>query len=603
MCGIFAILQSNEEPASLRLRALRLSKRLRHRGPDWNGIAIHTSIKSGEHHALAHERLAIVDLDNGAQPLHDVNKTICLCVNGEIYNHKLLRKQTIDTYKYTTGSDCETIIPLYKQFKYSCVDMLDGMFAFVLLDTIDGSFLAARDALGVCPLYIGWHYSGSLYFSSEMKALDECSLVQEFPAGHYYSSELSNFIRWYAPVWLDEYYIPVVDYQASYYDSLLKELRQSLEAAVVKRMMSDVPFGVLLSGGLDSSLIAAIAARQLVEESKNSINDNNFRPQKLQTFSVGLENSPDLEWAKKVALFINSKHHNFVFTIQEGIDALEEVIAHIETYDVTTVRASTPMFLMARRIKATGVKMVLSGEGSDELFGGYLYFHKAPNAIEFQRELVRKLLSLSKYDCLRANKATAAWGLEVRVPFLDKSFMDVAMKVSAELKMVNEKRKIEKHILRESFDLKGKSQEKVSNQENGINGSPAEPSFCNNQEAYLPDEVLWRQKEQFSDGVGYSWIDALKDHANKTVTDKQMAMASRIYAYNTPTTKEAYLYRSIFESLFCSESQCRTVPSGASIACSTSAALAWDSSWSSASADPSGRAVLGVHADAIKSNS
>ena len=565
MCGILAILDSNEHGLKLRAKALKLSKRLRHRGPDWNGIYVHKS--SDVINVLAHERLAIVDLENGAQPLFDETKTMALCVNGEIYNHKQLGGSLEAEYKFTTKSDCECIIPLYIKYGHEFINLLDGIFAFILYDSWTGSYLAARDPIGVCSMYIGWHHDGSTWFASEMKAIEDCSLIKEFPPGHFWSKEKGDFQRWYNPIWLDELYFPNlgVDYEL---------LRSKLETSVVKRMMADVPFGVLLSGGLDSSIIASIAARHRKEAEQT---DYSYASENLLTFSIGLENSPDLAWAKKVANFIGSKHYSFTFTIEEGIDALHDVINHIETYDVTTVRASTPMFLMARRIKATGIKVVLSGEGSDEIFGGYLYFHKAPSAEEFHKELIRKVKALSKYDCLRANKATAAWGVETRMPFLDRQFLDVALGIEASHKMVrtnsaDERQSIEKYILRKAFD------------------DPERP--------YLPPEVLWRQKEQFSDGVGYGWIDSLKDHAELTISDRQFKMAPVIYSYNTPATKEAYLYRTIFDSIFRKESCALTVPAGASIACSTSAALDWVQSWIR-TADPSGRSIRGVHHPAL----
>lgn len=567
MCGILAILGSTEDASELRTKALKLSKRLRHRGPDWNGIYLHRYEACQEINVLAHERLAIVDLEKGAQPLFDDTRTISLCVNGEIYNHKALREQLEKDYKFTTKSDCECIIYLYLKLGRRFINLLDGIFAFILYDSRDNSYLAARDPIGVCSMYMGWHHSGSTWFASEMKALEDCTLVKEFPPGHYWSKQTGDFVRWYTPVWLDESYLPTnaVDYNL---------LRTTLEESVVKRMMADVPFGVLLSGGLDSSVIASIASKFRDEVNDAKI-DYGYSSMSLLTFAIGLEGSPDLLWAKKVADFIGSKHQSFTFTVEEGIDALQDVINHIETYDVTTVRASTPMFLMARRIKAMGIKVVLSGEGSDEIFGGYLYFHKAPSAKDFHQELIRKINALSKYDCLRANKSTAAWGVETRVPFLDRKFLDVALKIDAQYKMINkdiDKQKIEKFILRKAFD---------------VPGSP-----------YLPADVLWRQKEQFSDGVGYSWIDGLKEHANKVITDQQLKMAPVIYSYNTPASKEAYLYRTIFDSIFRKESCAKTVPSGASIACSTSAALEWDKSWAQM-ADPSGRAILGVHEQAL----
>lgn len=565
MCGILAILGSTDEVVKLRSRALALSRTLRHRGPDWNGIFLQQ--QDGITSVLAHERLAIVDLESGAQPLSNESKTIHLSVNGEIYNHESLRQELEKSYNFKTKSDCECIIPLYEKYGNQLMEHLDGIFAFVLLNSNQNSYIAARDPIGVCSMYVGWHHNGSICFASEMKALEDCTLIREFPPGHYICREKEDFVRWYNPIWLDENYLPSneVDFNL---------LRKKLEDSVIKRLMSDVPFGVLLSGGLDSSIIAAIASR--FRDRAGESKAYGYKSMDLMTFSIGLEGSPDLLWAQKVANYIGSKHHSFTFTVEEGIDALHDVIHHIETYDVTTVRASTPMFLMARRIKAMGIKMVLSGEGSDEMFGGYLYFHKAPSAAEFHAELVRKIQALSKYDCLRANKATAAWGVETRVPFLDREFLDVAMSIDAKYKMINRnygnERGIEKYILRKAFD----------------------------HDQYLPDDVLWRQKEQFSDGVGYNWIDCLKQHANKHITDQQIKMATIIYQYNTPTTKEAYLYREIFDSIFRKESCAKTVPSGPSIACSTSTALKWDQTWASI-ADPSGRAVRGVHEDSLAS--
>lgn len=565
MCGILAILGSTDDPSQLRSKALALSKKIRHRGPDWNGIYVHRPNSNRTIvNVLAHERLAIVDLEKGAQPLSDVSKTVFLCVNGEIYNHQQMRLNFETKYKFMTRSDCECIIPLYLDHgATNFMNHLDGMFAFVLYDSRDGSYLAARDPIGICSMYMGWHHDGSTRFASEMKALEDCSLIREFPPGHYISSHDENLIRWYHPTWLDESYLPIspVDF------NLLKD---KLIQSVVKRLMTDVPFGVLLSGGLDSSIIASIAARHRAITQQTEFG---YKSEHLLTYSIGLENSPDLIWAKKVADFIGSKHYSFTFTIEEGIDALYDVINHIETYDVTTVRASTPMFLMARRIKAMGIKVVLSGEGSDEIFGGYLYFHKAPSATEFHQELVRKINALSKYDCLRANKSTAAWGVETRVPFLDKEFLDVALNIDAKYKMISSgqlggQQNIEKYILRKAFDDK--------------------------ENPYLPNDVLWRQKEQFSDGVGYSWIDSLKEYANNIISDQQFKMSPIIYSYNTPATKEAYLYRTIFDSIFQKESCAKTVPSGASIACSTAAALKWDANWLPM-ADPSGRAIIDVH--------
>nr|CAB3501139.1 unnamed protein product [Digitaria exilis] len=511
MCGIFAVLG------------------LKHRGPDWSGVY------QDEGNFLAQQRLAVVSPLSGDQPLFNQDHTVVVVANGEIYNHKKIRKQFTGKHTFTTGSDCEVIIALY-EYGENFVDMLDGVFAFVLYDTRNKTFIAARDAIGVNPLYIGWGGDGSVWFSSEMKALNEdCDRFELFPPGHLYSSAAGGFRRWYNPVWF-------------------------AEQAVIKRLMTDVPFGVLLSGGLDSSLVASVTKRHLVEtEAAEKFGTE------LHSFVVGLEGSPDLKAAREVADYLGTIHHEFHFTVQDGIDAIEEVIYHDETYDVTTIRASTPMFLMARKIKALGVKMVLSGEGSDELLGGYLYFHFAPNKEEFHKETCRKVKALHQYDCLRANKATSAWGLEVRVPFLDKEFIDVAMGMDPEWKMYNKSLgRIEKWVMRKAFD----------DEEN----------------PYLPKHILYRQKEQFSDGVGYSWIDGLKAFTEQQVTDEMMSNAAQLYPYNTPVNKEAYYYRMIFERLFPQDSARETVPWGPSIACSTPAAIEWVEQWK-ASNDPSGRFI------------
>ncbi|VAH10837.1 unnamed protein product [Triticum turgidum subsp. durum] len=503
--------------------------RLRHRGPDWSGI------HSFEDCYLAHQRLAIVDPTSGDQPLYNEDKTVVVTVNGEIYNHEEL-KAKLKSHQFQTGSDCEVIAHLYEEYREEFVDMLDGMFSFVLLDTRDKSFIAARDAIGICPLYMGWGLDGSVWFSSEMKALsDDCERFISFPPGHLYSSKTGGLRRWYNPPWFSES-IP-----SAPYDPLL--IRESFEKAVIKRLMTDVPFGVLLSGGLDSSLVASVVSRYLAETKVARQWGN-----KLHTFCIGLKGSPDLKAAKEVADYLGTVHHELHFTVQEGIDALEEVIYHIETYDVTTIRASTPMFLMSRKIKSLGVKMVLSGEGSDEIFGGYLYFHKAPNKKELHEETCRKIKALHLYDCLRANKATSAWGLEARIR------RDLG--------------RIEKWVLRNAFDDEKKP--------------------------YLPKHILYRQKEQFSDGVGYSWIDGLKDHANAHVPDSMMTNASFVYPENTPTTKEAYYYRTVFEKFYPKNAARLTVPGGPSVACSTAKAVEWDTAWSKL-LDPSGRAALGVH--------
>ncbi|CAH2073284.1 unnamed protein product, partial [Thlaspi arvense] len=555
MCGILAVLGCVDNSQAKRSRIIELSRRLRHRGPDWSGLHCY------EDCYLAHERLAIVDPTSGDQPLYNEDKTVVVTVNGEIYNHKALR-ENLKSHQFRTGSDCEVIAHLYEEHGEEFVDMLDGMFAFVLLDTRDKSFIAARDAIGITPLYIGWGLDGSVWFASEMKALsDDCEQFMSFPPGHIYSSKQGGLRRWYNPPWFSEQ-VPSIPY-----DPLA--VRNTFEKAVIKRLMTDVPFGVLLSGGLDSSLVASVTLRHL-EKSEAARQWGS----KLHTFCIGLEGSPDLKAGKEVADYLGTRHHELHFTVQEGIDAIEEVIYHVETYDVTTIRASTPMFLMSRKIKSLGVKMVLSGEGSDEIFGGYLYFHKAPNKKEFHEETCRKIKALHQYDCLRANKSTSAWGVEARVPFLDKEFINVAMSIDPEWKMIKpDMGRIEKWVLRNAFD----------DEEN----------------PYLPKHILYRQKEQFSDGVGYSWIDGLKDHANKHVSDTMLTNASFVFPDNTPLTKEAYYYRTIFEKFFPKSAARATVPGGPSVACSTAKAVEWDAAWSQ-NLDPSGRAALGVHVAAYE---
>eukprot|EP01116_Phalansterium_solitarium_P008671 TRINITY_DN22622_c0_g1_i1.p1 TRINITY_DN22622_c0_g1~~TRINITY_DN22622_c0_g1_i1.p1 ORF type:complete len:564 (+),score=123.15 TRINITY_DN22622_c0_g1_i1:143-1834(+) len=556
MCGILIAISSPENTDSLRKQVVHLVKRLRHRGPDWSGICVQK--RSDQVAILAHERLAIVDPVHGAQPLYDETGQLALCVNGEIYNHQQLRRELKATHKFSTESDCEVILYLYKEVGAELLNRLSGDFAFVLSDASTGAFLAARDPIGVCPLYIGWDNEGGVWFSSEMKALaDVCQRFQEFPPGHYWSNESSGFTRWYNPPWVSEQ-VPCGELD-------LAAVRGSLEKAVKRRLMADVPYGVLLSGGLDSSLVASIASRQVAL--LNTDGDNGAAEPRLQSFSIGLKNSPDLVAAREVATFLNTVHHEVTFTIQEGLDALADVIYHLETYDVTSIRASTPMYLLTRKIKALGVKMVLSGEGADEIFGGYLYFHKAPSKEKFHVETCQKLKALSKYDCLRANKAPAAWGVEVRVPFLDRDFLDVAMAIDPDHKMIRPG-KIEKYILRKAFD--------------------------DEERPFLPKAILWRQKEQFSDGVGYGWIDGLKDHADKQVTNEMMKTAAFRFPHNPPQTKEAYLYRSIFHQHYPQECAAQTVPGGPSIACSTAAAVEWELSWKG-NLDPSGRSV-GVHA-------
>ncbi|KAL8233007.1 hypothetical protein R6Q57_002785 [Mikania cordata] len=567
MCGILAVLGCSDDSQAKRVRVLELSRRhvhvpqihrqLKHRGPDWSGLYQHGD------NFLSHQRLAVIDPASGDQPLYNEDKTVVVTVNGEIYNHEELRKNLVG-HKFRTGSDCDVIAHLYEEHGENFIDMLDGMFSFVLLDTRNNTYIAARDAIGITSLYIGWGLDGSVWISSEMKGLnDDCEHFEAFPPGHLYSSKTGGFKRWYNPPWFSET-IPSIPY-----DPLV--LRRTFENAVIKRLMTDVPFGVLLSGGLDSSLVASITARHLAGTKAA----RQWGAQ-LHSFCVGLEGSPDLKAAREVADYLGTVHHEFHFTVQDGIDAIEDVIYHIETYDVTTIRASTPMFLMSRKIKSLGVKMVISGEGSDEIFGGYLYFHKAPNKEEFHQETCRKIKALHQYDCLRANKSTSAWGLEARVPFLDKEFINVAMSIDPEAKMINmDQKRIEKWILRRAFD--------------------------DEEQPYLPKHILYRQKEQFSDGVGYSWIDGLKAHAEQHVTNKMMLHAERIFPHNTPVTKEAYYYRMIFERFFPQNSAKLTVPGGASIACSTAKAIEWDASWSN-NLDPSGRAALGVHNAAYKKN-
>ncbi|MDN3651385.1 asparagine synthase B [Thalassotalea ponticola] len=555
MCSIFCILDIKSDASALRATAIEQSRLMRHRGPDWSGIF------ANEHAILVHERLAIVDTTNGAQPLYSESRQQVLAVNGEIYNHKALEATVASDYHFATQSDCEVILPLYQQQQEAFIDSLHGMFAFCLYDQTDNSYLIARDHLGIIPLYTGYDEHGNFYLASEMKALiGVCKTVSEFPPGHYLSSKKGKLERYYQRDW--QAYSAIENNTTD-----ITALRESLETSVKSHLMTDVPYGVLLSGGLDSSLVSAITqkfAGKRVEE--NDLADA-WWP-KLHSFACGLEGSPDLLAAQKVADAIGTVHHSITFTVQDGLDAIKEVIYHLETYDVTTVRASTPMYLMARKIKAMGIKMVLSGEGADEIFGGYLYFHKAPNAKEFHQELVRKLNALHMFDCLRANKAMAAWGIEARVPFLDKSFLDTAMRINPEDKMCKDGR-IEKHVLRSAFN------------------------------GYLPEEILWRQKEQFSDGVGYNWIDSLKVLVEQEVSDQQLANAGFKFAHNTPQTKEAYYYRTLFEQHFPLDSAAQCVPGGKSVACSTEAALAWDKAFNDM-ADPSGRAVSSVHNQGYK---
>ncbi len=553
MCGIAAIFNIKEQTSSLRDKALKMAKKIRHRGPDWSGIYC------GGSAILAHERLSIVDPESGGQPLYSPDKKQVLAVNGEIYNHRDIRKQFEGKYEFQTGSDCEVILALYREKGINFLEDLNGIFAFALYDEEKDDFLIARDPIGVIPLYIGYDSDGKVYCASELKALEGfCERYEPFLPGHYYWSKEGKMTRWYTRDWMS--YDAVKDNPAS-----VSAIHDALEAAVKRQLMSDVPYGVLLSGGLDSSVISAIAKKFAARRIETDGKKDAWWPQ-LHSFAVGLKGAPDLIKAREVADYIGTVRHEINYTIQEGLDAVRDVIYFIETYDVTTVRASTPMYLLARVIKSMGIKMVLSGEGADEVFGGYLYFHKAPDAKAFHEETVRKLSKLYLYDCLRANKSLSAWGVEGRVPFLDKEFLDVAMRTNPEAKMCPGKT-IEKKIVREAFaDM-------------------------------LPESVAWRQKEQFSDGVGYSWIDTLKEITSKAVTDEQMAHAAERFPINTPMNKEEYYYRSIFEEYFPSESAARSVPSVPSVACSTAEALAWDASFKNLN-DPSGRAVAGVHEEA-----
>ena len=553
MCGIAGIFNISGQSSDFRKKALEMSRKLRHRGPDWSGIYV------GKSAILAHERLSIVDPQSGGQPLFSEDRKQILAVNGEIYNHRDIRNRFAGKYKFSTGSDCEVILALYREKGVNFLEDLSGIFAFALYDEEKDDFLIARDPIGVIPLYIGRDSDGKVYCASELKALEGfCEEFEPFLPGHYYLGSEGKLVKWYNRD-CSEYYA-VKDNRAD-----KNELREALESAVKCQLMSDVPYGVLLSGGLDSSVISAIAKKYSAKRVETDSTKDAWWPQ-LHSFAVGLKNAPDLLKAREVAEHIGTVHHEINYTIEEGLDAIRDVIYYIETYDVTTVRASTPMYLLARVIKSMGIKMVLSGEGADEVFGGYLYFHKAPTAKDFHEETVRKLGKLHLYDCLRANKSLCAWGVEGRVPFLDKEFLDVAMRLNPEAKMCPGN-VIEKKIVREAFcDL-------------------------------LPESVAWRQKEQFSDGVGYSWIDTLKSVTAAAVTDEQMAHAAERFPINTPMNKEEYYYRSIFEEHFPSESAARCVPSVPSVACSTAEALAWDASFKNLN-DPSGRAVKGVHENA-----
>ena len=553
MCGIVSILNVKQQTHSLREKALRMSQKIRHRGPDWSGIYC------GGSAILAHERLSIVDPESGGQPLYSPDRRQVLAVNGEIYNHQTIRKQYAGKYDFQTGSDCEVILALYRDKGINFLEDLSGIFAFVLYDEEKDMFLIARDPIGVIPLYIGYDEDGTVYVASELKALEgQCDRYEPFLPGHYYYSGDPGMKRYYTRDWMD--YEAVKDNPAS-----VSDIHDALEDAVRRQLMSDVPYGVLLSGGLDSSVISAIAEKFSEMRIEDNSQTKAYWP-RLHSFAVGLKSAPDLDKARLVAEHIGTVHHEINYTIQEGLDAIRDVIYFIETYDVTTVRASTPMYLLARVIKSMGIKMVLSGEGADEIFGGYLYFHKAPSAKDFHEETVRKLSKLYLYDCLRANKSLSAWGVEGRVPFLDKEFLDVAMRTNPQAKMCPGQT-MEKRIVREAFaDM-------------------------------LPEQVAWRQKEQFSDGVGYSWIDTLKRITSEAVSDEQMAHAAERFPINPPQNKEEYYYRTIFEEHFPSESAARSVPSEASVACSTAIALEWDAAFKGMN-DPSGRAVKGVHEQA-----
>ena len=550
MCGIVCAFNIKGNNDLVRGNVLKMAQKVRHRGPDWSGIY------SSENAILAHERLAIVDPTSGKQPILSEDGLKVIAVNGEIYNHQNLKDSFATDYNFRTESDCEVILALYEKKGINFLNDLNGIFAFALYDSSNDKYIIARDHMGIIPLYMGWDKDGIFYVSSELKSLEGvCDKIELFPPGHYLESSSTDLKKWYNPEWVS--YDHVKDSETS-----IKAIHDSLSAAVKRQLMSDVPYGVLLSGGLDSSITSALAKKFASKRIESNDKQDAWWPQ-LHSFSVGLEDAPDLKAARIVADHIGTIHHEINFTVQEGIDAIRDVIYHLETYDITTIRASTPMYLIARAIKSLGIKMVLSGEGADELFGGYLYFHKAPNAKEFHEETVRKLDKLHQYDCLRANKSLAAWGIEGRVPFLDKEFIDVAMNINPEDKMIKNGR-IEKWVLREAF------------------------------KDYLPESVLWRQKEQFSDGVGYSWIDSLKDLVSKEVSDHDLENASKIFSINTPRNKEEYYYRLIFSDHFSSDAAAKSVPSVPSVACSTPQALEWDEAFKNMN-DPSGRSISNIH--------
>lgn len=554
MCGIVCAFDIKQSASCLRPQVLKMSKRIRHRGPDWSGVY------SGEKAIMAHERLSIVDPQSGKQPLFSKDGKLVLAVNGEIYNHQEIRKRFEGKYEFLTKSDCEVILAMYREKGPAFMEDLNGIFAFALYDIEKDVYLVGRDHIGIIPLYQGWDANGTYYVASELKALEGyCTRIEEFLPGQYYYSPEGKTTQWYLRDWKS--YEAVKDNTSD-----IDELRNALEAAVERQLMADVPYGVLLSGGLDSSIISAVAKKFAAKRIESGNTEDAWWPQ-LHSFAVGLVGSPDLIAARKVADYIGTIHHEINFTVQEGLDAVRDVIYHVETYDVTTIRASTPMYLLSRVIKSMGVKMVLSGEGADEIFGGYLYFHKAPNAEEFHKETVRKLEKLHMYDCLRANKSLASWGVEGRVPFLDKEFMDVAMRLNPKDKMCGLNGKMEKWILRKAF------------------------------ESYLPESVAWRQKEQFSDGVGYNWIDSLRALTHEMVTDEQMAKVNETFPINPPMNKEEYYYRSIFSDFFPSDPAAKCVPSVPSVACSTPIALEWDEAFKNLN-DPSGRSIKSVHEQA-----
>jgi len=556
MCGIVCAFDIKQPVQALRPQVLKMSKRIRHRGPDWSGVF------SDENAILAHERLSIVDPESGKQPLYSKDGKLVLAVNGEIYNHQEIRKQFEGKYEFLTKSDCEVILALYREKGPDFMEDLNGIFAFALYDIEKDIYMIGRDHIGIIPLYQGWDKEGTYYVASELKALEGyCTRIEEFLPGQYYYSPDKKPTQWYSRDW--QSFDAVKDNVSD-----IKVLRDALEAAVERQLMADVPYGVLLSGGLDSSIISAIAKKYANKRIESGNTEEAWWPQ-LHSFAVGLVGSPDLIAARKVADHIGTIHHEIHFTVQEGLDAVRDVIYHVETYDVTTIRASTPMYLLSRFIKSMGVKMVLSGEGADEIFGGYLYFHKAPSAEEFHKETVRKLDKLHLYDCLRANKSLASWGVEGRVPFLDKEFMDIAMRLNPTDKMAGSNGKMEKWILRKAF------------------------------EDYLPESVTWRQKEQFSDGVGYNWIDSLRALTTESVTDEQMAKVAETYPINPPMNKEEYYYRTIFTDFFPSKSASMCVPSVPSVACSTEIALEWDAAFKNMN-DPSGRSIKSVHEQGYK---